>query len=114
MYSKQAGKNGKHEAITDSSNISAISYLPVQLFGYNYNGHFRFVTESTSIFQTKHFKILPSIHFLTLLSKEPRVDLFGLTLSREDQMLFLELQAEQSKFEAAMKSFRQRQKDADD
>ncbi|KAF8225197.1 hypothetical protein L208DRAFT_1075454, partial [Tricholoma matsutake] len=32
IYSKTGGKNGKHAAITDTSNISAISYLGVQVF----------------------------------------------------------------------------------
>jgi hypothetical protein len=32
IYSKTGGKNGKHAAITDASNISAVSYLAVQVF----------------------------------------------------------------------------------
>ncbi|KAF8809095.1 hypothetical protein BYT27DRAFT_7188181 [Phlegmacium glaucopus] len=32
IYSKTGGKNGKHAAVTDASNISAVSYLAVQVF----------------------------------------------------------------------------------
>ena len=32
IYSKTGGKNGKHAAVTEASNISATSYLVVQVF----------------------------------------------------------------------------------
>ncbi|KAF8983949.1 hypothetical protein BDQ17DRAFT_1260999, partial [Cyathus striatus] len=32
MYSKMAGKNRKHKAVTDSSKISTISNLGIQVF----------------------------------------------------------------------------------
>jgi hypothetical protein len=113
MYAKRGGKNGKHEAITESSNISAVSYMPVQLFEHMYDGQFRFITEATSIFQTKHYMLLPPAAFLCLLSKELQVNHTGLGITAEDTALFSELQAEQPKFTAAMKLFRERCKNDD-
>ncbi|KAF8225333.1 hypothetical protein L208DRAFT_1050423, partial [Tricholoma matsutake] len=38
IYSKTGGKNRKHAGITDASNISAVSYLAVQVFEHMH-GH---------------------------------------------------------------------------
>ncbi|KAF6741614.1 hypothetical protein DFP72DRAFT_789312, partial [Ephemerocybe angulata] len=34
MYSKGGGKNGKHGAITDSSVITAVSYVGIEVYEY--------------------------------------------------------------------------------
>ena len=64
LYSKTGGKNGKHGSVSESSNISAISYMAVQAFE-----HIQFcsVPAATAIFQTRQFLLLSSMHFLTLL-----------------------------------------------
>ena len=49
--------------------IAAVSNIAVQLF--QYRGHareFRLVTDSTLLFQTKHYLLISSIQFLCLLN----------------------------------------------
>ena len=66
--SKSGGKNGKHCDITESSTIAAVSNIAVQLFQYRGHGReFRLVTDSTLVFQTKHYLLIQSIQFLSLL-----------------------------------------------
>ncbi|KIL57165.1 hypothetical protein M378DRAFT_45255, partial [Amanita muscaria Koide BX008] len=48
LYSRSGGKNGKHGSITESSNISAVSYCVVQLFEYTHGRHFHHTPIATS------------------------------------------------------------------
>jgi hypothetical protein len=57
MYSKTGGKNGKHAAITQSSNISAVSYIGLQLFENVINRQFRAIPEATALFQTRLYAL---------------------------------------------------------
>ena len=41
LYAKTGGKNGRHNDVTDSSNIMAVSYLVVQVFEYQLGTQFR-------------------------------------------------------------------------
>ena len=36
IYAKTGGKNGKHSAVSESSSISAVSYLGLQIFEFTY------------------------------------------------------------------------------
>ncbi|KAF8223788.1 hypothetical protein L208DRAFT_1369906, partial [Tricholoma matsutake] len=40
LYSKTGGKQGKHESISDLSNISAVSNIAVQIFEYTHAHQF--------------------------------------------------------------------------
>ena len=71
LYAKTGGKNGKHMAITDSSNISAVSNIGVQVFEHMYSGLFRAIPEATALFFTKRFALLQPISFLCLISSRP-------------------------------------------
>ena len=77
IYSKTGGRNGKHAAITDASNISAISYpgLGVQVFKHTYGCLFRDRPDATATFHTKQFALLTSNlnAFLSLLSSTPKI-----------------------------------------
>jgi hypothetical protein len=66
-------KNGKHGSITESSNISAVSYCVVQLFEYTHGHHFHHMPIATSRLQTRQFALLPSMRFLSLLSSQPKI-----------------------------------------
>lgn len=66
-------KNGKHGSITESSNISAVSYCVVQLFEYTHGHHFHHTPIATSHLQTRQFALLPSMRFLSLLSSQPKI-----------------------------------------
>ena len=67
LYSKTGGKNGKHSSVSESSNISAISYMAVQVFEHMYARQFRSVPAAMAIFQTRQFLLLSALHFLMLL-----------------------------------------------
>ncbi|THH21626.1 hypothetical protein EUX98_g8318 [Antrodiella citrinella] len=73
MYSKSGFLNGKHQAVTQSTNVSALSYISVQTFQCTarYTKLFSSIPDSTSLLQTKHFAHIPSHMFLTLLSSKP-------------------------------------------
>ena len=72
LYSK-TGKNGKHSAINESSDIAAVSYLAVQLFQHRLGPRFRSVPDATALFQTKQFILLSSIQFLCLIDSETKL-----------------------------------------
>ena len=108
MYSKTGGKNGKHADITESSSISAVSYLAVQIFQYNVSRQFSIFT--TMPFQTKQFLHLPPHQFLCLVESKvlltpgsPFVE-----ISLADFTRFRTLESGQRELEAALKAFRKR------
>ncbi|EEB89046.1 hypothetical protein MPER_12908, partial [Moniliophthora perniciosa FA553] len=68
MYSKGGGKHGKHSAVTTSSNVSALSYVAVQLFEHTYGGRFKAIPSFTSGFQVHGFSLIPSWAFLSTTS----------------------------------------------
>ena len=65
-------KNGKHAAVTDASNISAVSYLGVKVFEHMHGRLFRDHPDATAIFRTKQFAFLTSNAFLCLLASIPK------------------------------------------
>ncbi|KAF8229628.1 hypothetical protein L208DRAFT_1123918, partial [Tricholoma matsutake] len=48
FYSKTSGKHGKHGLITESSNISAVSYIAIQLFEFMHSCQFCHIPQMTS------------------------------------------------------------------
>lgn len=108
LYSKSGGKNGKHCAVTDSTNISAISYVALQVYEYAHGAHFRPFTDATALFQTKQFILLPSTAFLYALRTAPRVSSTGIDLNSSDLKMFHRLQAGRGKFKDAAKLFKKR------
>jgi hypothetical protein len=117
MYSKTGGKNGKHSAITESSNIAAVSYLAVQLFQYRLARQFRSVPDMTAIFQTKQFLLLSSLQFLCLadskISREQLATSF-IELSLEDVNRYRALREGQKELIAAIKLSKKRGGGAED
>ncbi|KAJ6576299.1 hypothetical protein B0H10DRAFT_2199108 [Mycena sp. CBHHK59/15] len=112
MHSKGGGKYGKHEAVTDSSNISALSKISVQLFQNIHGPQFRSIPTSTAILQSKQFAHIVPINFLCLLSSVPKPVPTGIELAPEDSETFKKLSAGFSTFVDAMKLFRKRGKNA--
>ena len=108
IYSKTGGKNGKHAAVTDASNISATSYLGVQVFEHMHGRLFRDHPDATVTFQTKQFALLTSNAFLSLLSSTPKAIPTGLELSQKDAEQFMEMLSRENKYMDAMRSFRKR------
>ena len=71
MYSKTGGKNGKHADITESSSISTVSYMALEIFRYNVGHQFHPVSDATSRFHTIQFALLLSTNFLCLINSKP-------------------------------------------
>ena len=115
FYSKTGGKHGKHGSITEASNISAVSYIGLQLFEFMHGRQFRHIPEVTSRLQTKQFALLPSMSFLCLLSVSPKVHSVSgtLELAQEDSDQFKTLDKGTAKFKDAMKLSRKRGKGAE-
>ncbi|KAJ7690113.1 hypothetical protein B0H17DRAFT_983291 [Mycena rosella] len=111
LQSKGGGKNGKHDAVTDSSIITAISYASVQIYEHYHGAQFRDIPRATALLQTKQFGHIPSITFLCLLIATPKIlRTGGIELSSEDSQRFTKLVGGLDKFNAAMVLFRKRGK----
>jgi hypothetical protein len=110
MHSKGGGKAGKHEPVTDSSNISALSKISVQLFENLHGAQFRSIPASTAMLHAKQFAHIPPINFLCLLSAVPKSVPTGLELATEDSESFKKLSRGFQTFDDAMKLFRKRGK----
>ncbi|KAJ6456899.1 hypothetical protein C8R45DRAFT_781144, partial [Mycena sanguinolenta] len=107
---KGGGKHGKHEPVTDSSNIFALSKISVQLFENLHGSQFRSIPTSTAVLQTKQFAHIAPISFLCLLSAVPKLGPTGLELGPEDSELFKKLSRGFDTFVAAMVLSRKRGK----
>ena len=102
IYSKTGGKNGKHAGVTDASNISAVSYLAVQVFEHMHGRIFRDHPDATATFQTKQFALLSSNAFLCLLSSTPKTIPMGLELDQKDAEKFMEMLSGEKRYMDAM------------
>jgi len=110
LYSKTGGKSGKHANITESSNISAVSYLNVQVFQHNVSRQFSTHPEAMMPFQTKQFLQVPPHQFLCLVeSKVLAVDGSSFVeVSSTDYTRFRSLERGQQQLETALRLFRKR------
>ena len=114
LYSKTGGKNGKHAAVTESSNISGLSYVGLQLFENMLNRQFRPIPEGTALFQTWQFALVPPISILCVLHRSPVVDkAYGIEVSIEDGQVFRGLRAGKDRVLLALKQLRKHRKQAD-
>ncbi|KAJ7138789.1 hypothetical protein C8R43DRAFT_845311, partial [Mycena crocata] len=108
MYAKGGGKYGKHEPVTDSANIAALSKISVQVFENSCGAQFRRVPTATAVLQTMQFAHILPINFLCLLAATPKVVPTGLELTLEDSKQFKDLARGESNFNAAITLFRKR------
>ncbi|KAJ7670785.1 hypothetical protein DFH06DRAFT_980885 [Mycena polygramma] len=110
MHCKGGGKYGRHEPVSDSSNISALSKISVQLFEKIHGTQFHAIPTATSVLQTRQFAHIPPINFLCVLSSIPKLLPTGLELGAEDSDRFKKLSQGLDKFNTAMTLFRKRGK----
>ena len=115
IYSKTGGKNGKHSSITESSNISAVSYLVLPVFEHMLGQQFRSIPEKLQSLQSKKFTLLPSTAFLCTLDSAPRSAIeTGLQIGTLDHARFSMLTKHISKILTVLKALRSRGKNAVD
>lgn len=111
IYSKSAGKSGKHSLVSDVSNIAAVSNIPVQLFEHFVGVQFR-AHHAGQTFHVKRFYMLPSLSFLCTLVSTPAVMDNGhsLKISQQDWSLFKSLKDSSSRIVDAIAMFNARAK----
>ncbi|KAM6503057.1 hypothetical protein JOM56_003034 [Amanita muscaria] len=113
IYSKTGGKNGKHAAVTDKSNVASISYMVVQLFEPALQSSmatltFRDRPERLALLNVKEYALITSPQFLLLLSHAPVVSSTGLTLSSDDSAAFMDLNKLSKNLKKVMEIFRRK------
>ena len=74
IYAKTGGKNGRHNNVTDSSNIMVISYLAVQIFEYQLGTQFRAIPKCSTTSSFAVWNLPPSSAFLCALKTCSGVD----------------------------------------
>ncbi|KAJ7204894.1 hypothetical protein C8J57DRAFT_1100452, partial [Mycena rebaudengoi] len=98
-----------HELVTESSIITAISYLSVEVFENHHATVFSILT-AASFLRTKQFAHISSINLLCVLSKTPTLLPTGLSLFPEEVERFKILQRGVTNFHEAMVLLRKRGK----
>ena len=109
LYSKTGGKNGKHSSVSESSNISAISYHGGSSFRTHVCSTILLCAgchvAAMAIFQTCQFLLLSALHFWMLLdykeSSQQQTSI--LELSPADLDRFHTLQKANKQLQAAFK-----------
>jgi hypothetical protein len=118
LYSKGGGTHGKHGSVAEVSNISAASYIAIQLFEWHtFTGQFRAISEATALLGTRHFALLPARAFLYTFSALDLPLVIGdgkLRLSDHSLSLYQQLKAGLPHFKQAMKLFTKRRTVDDD
>lgn len=114
MYVKSGGKNGRHNDVADKSNLSALSYLSVQIFEHQHtdNGSLVFSneTERTTLLRVSEFAHIYSYQFLFLVTASVLLDSDEIILAVADSRYFHQL-SQQNALQAlglAMKQFHKR------
>ncbi|KAH7904198.1 hypothetical protein BJ138DRAFT_1240158 [Hygrophoropsis aurantiaca] len=110
LYTKGAGKNGKHSAVLQVDTITAISYVGVQLFQQLFRQQFRAIPEATALFQCHQFAHLPSMAFLCVLVQSLKITPTGFDLNATDLTLFETLKSASAKLTNVVKISRRRGK----
>ncbi|KAF8232506.1 hypothetical protein L208DRAFT_1271846, partial [Tricholoma matsutake] len=87
IYAKSVGKAGKHCQVSDSSNITAVSNLPIQLFDHFIGVQFQAIPAGQTL-HVKMFSLVPSLVFLCTLASAPAILENRLKISQQDGILF--------------------------
>lgn len=103
------------QGITESSNISAVSYFVLQVFEQMVTQQFRAIPEKLQFLQSKKFTLLPSTSFLCTLDTAPRSAIeTGLRISTTDYTRFNILTKQIAKIAGVIKTLVSRRKKNED
>ncbi|KAF9493217.1 hypothetical protein BDN71DRAFT_1432673 [Pleurotus eryngii] len=105
FYSKLGGKHSRHDAITETFNISALSNISVQTYKHMHQRQFCSIHATMRDWQTSSFALLRSINFLCRIAPPSNVQQVGFALSAEDAGLFKALQNHGGDFLKVLKWF---------
>jgi hypothetical protein len=96
VYAKLGGKNGTHSWVSDSSNIAAVSYVPMQIFEHMIGPQFRAIPQALALnfLQVKQFTLLPAMSLLCTLDTAPQsvMENVSIRISGSDYSQFLKLE----------------------
>ena len=113
MYAKSGGKNGRHNDVANRSNLSALSYLSVQIFEYQCSTDdgsliFSNETERMALLQVSEFAHIFSYQFLILVTAFSDSDKTMLAAADGGYFHQLSQQHALQALGSAMKQFRKR------
>ena len=103
IYSISGGKAGKHFWVSNSSNVAAVSNIPVQLFDHILGVQFQAISGGQTL-HVKRFCLLPSSAFLCTLDAAPSETDNRLKISPQDGMLFHNLKDSSASMQKAVTS----------
>ena len=108
LYSKLGGQATRHSAVTDSSIVTALSHISVQVFGHSHDRWFTHVPEEAAQLQTRHFAmLLPQNLLLPLRSPVITNSTQLVEVSSEDIKEFSEMTDRKQCIEAAISGYKQ-------
>ncbi|KAF5341671.1 hypothetical protein D9611_001992 [Ephemerocybe angulata] len=119
MYSNSAGKSKRHDAKTDTTAITGLSYLGIQLYERTFRGAtFSAVHEETAALRTYRFEMISHFNFMLRIPRNwvKRVEVDeNIELIPEAASCFDSLVMDEESLKSAMVLFtKRRQPDTDD
>ena len=105
LYSKGSGKNGKHAAVPNVTNVASVSYAGFQIFQCMHRQLFRPITSATVAFSTNQYLLMPSTSILCRLSAIPQARNNDIEIHSEDWRIYNTLDVSSRQLEATMKLF---------
>lgn len=109
MYSKSSGKGSRHSAISDSSSITAVSNIAVQVYEHMIGTSFRDTPHAQAL-RVIRFDFIHSAGFMCTLKSTPEITNEGLKISVEDWNLFKVIEKNKPDVLQAVKLLMGRQK----
>jgi hypothetical protein len=98
-----------HQAVTDHSNISALSRVGIQVFLRIVGPQFRSIPITSASLKTKKFELMAPIHILFVLSSKVKVTTTGVELTTSgDVTLFNDLSRASEQVRQGIKLFSKR------
>ena len=115
IYTKNAGKGTTHAWASDTSTITAISNLPVQIFEHMHGLHFRAKSQGQALY-ISIFGLLSSSPFLCTLTHSPTATNDGrmIVITQRDHKLFKILALHRGEVKLAVQALSGRKKKGSD
>ncbi|THH16946.1 hypothetical protein EW146_g3772 [Bondarzewia mesenterica] len=110
VYSKSAGKNGKHSWVSDSSKITAVSYIAAQLFQPVAPRQFTSIPRDNMGLKVSRFALLKPTSFLVVLKAVPTPAGQNFIISAQDHQYYAALQKKLASIREAMKEINGRRR----
>ncbi|ETW79466.1 hypothetical protein HETIRDRAFT_321475, partial [Heterobasidion irregulare TC 32-1] len=103
IYAKSTGKNSPHSWVTDSSNISAVSYIAAQLFKPFAARQFSSTMRHATGLKVSTFKLIKPSSFLAALLANPTPLGQNIAISLQDYEYYKALKGKRESIESTIK-----------